>query len=232
MLLAALREPVEVQVIGGNSHALDIFLTVIGPLLIAGAAVFAARLAAKTANRRQQEQLEHDLEVRREEDVRDVLDDAVANVYEVSKAIAEAEAHIEELESQRDAAEGNTGSQSERELVKARFSNHRRATDEAVDKAYGVLVEVVPKGIRVALRLGDKHQISEAHSAFVPASKEKLDILAKGTQRNRTREEKERTEAANQTGAAAYRDFLNACERVIRQGLDSSSDSYPRWPGK
>ena len=50
----------DVNLVGGESEALHILLAVVGPILIAGAAVFAARTARNSANERQQRQLAHD----------------------------------------------------------------------------------------------------------------------------------------------------------------------------
>jgi hypothetical protein len=51
-----------VNLVGGESGLLHIVLAIVGPLLIAGAAIGAALVARKTANERQQAQLAHDTE--------------------------------------------------------------------------------------------------------------------------------------------------------------------------
>src|SRR5690242_10801823 len=93
MLIAATREPVEIEIVGGDGF-IPILLTLLGPILVALAAVVAAFVAARTANRRQQRQLSHDLVVRSMEHIRDAIDTAVEGVHETVKAMADLELSV------------------------------------------------------------------------------------------------------------------------------------------
>src|SRR5690349_5395694 len=75
------------------------WLSLLGPLLIAGAAYLAARIAAQTANSRQRSQLDHDRELQRDQldhdrmlrdrdELRVVLDEAIWTAVEGAKGIA------------------------------------------------------------------------------------------------------------------------------------------------
>jgi len=57
---------IEVELVGTNVDWRDVLLAVIGPVLISGAAVFAAITARKSAPERQEEQLEHDTQRQKE----------------------------------------------------------------------------------------------------------------------------------------------------------------------
>ena len=73
----------EVKLVEEDS-TLHIVISLLGPVCVLVAAILAAIWAARTANRRQEKQLAHDRDIRREEHRRDALDQALEKVQETT----------------------------------------------------------------------------------------------------------------------------------------------------
>jgi hypothetical protein len=191
-----------VTVIGSNG-----FFVEIGPLLIAGAAAFAAGLAARTANKRQAQQLahdreqqrrqldhdrqrqlealSHDREVRDLEHLRQLVDAAFESVLELSGAVADLEIALEDegrnvaLQTIKDASGSSMAEDEARELVSRSRSDIIKRQIRALER----LAEAQTFGVRLTLRLGE-HEIVQAHNVYVDAAKVRIDLNERLAQEN------------------------------------------------
>ncbi len=82
-MFAALPQPLEVEQVGGS-----VFEGLIGPIIIALAAIFAASLAAWIARRNHGQQLRHDREMRDLSHARASLSSAVETVAEAVDSVS------------------------------------------------------------------------------------------------------------------------------------------------
>jgi hypothetical protein len=186
-MLAVLK----VHLVGGNPW----WHEVIGPALIAATAIAAAWIAARTANHRQQEQLDHDRALQTEQlaydreqrervFVREVIDEAMKGVDQALRNLSEYSAAVlvgnEDRERHR------------REVTSAAPPHHRlkpvaalqalRAESDPVHSLdqhlYDVGVDLTSAALRLGLRLGEKDKIVVAHQAFADEFSAKHDLLS------------------------------------------------------
>src|SRR4051794_15183673 len=160
---------VKVELVG-EGGLLGVFVSVLGPLLIAGAAVLAALVARKTANERQAEQLahdserqreqlrhdsarqkrqlQHDREMRQREHARGALDSAIEEVRETLDALLDLEHQAKNCEEARQEPE-NKPSANASELMKS-----SKAFTSKMLEFHGIIA-------RVMVRLGAEEEIPE-----------------------------------------------------------------------
>lgn len=223
MVVARLREPIEVQVVGGDPGWLHILLVVTGPLLISLAAVMAAVVAAKTANRRQQAQLSHDLAVRREEDVRNVLDGAIEHVYETTKMLSDLEVRIESLESEL-LEGGGIGAGSEDNVARLGDAEYREIR-EAGTEVRDALIEMIGFTLRIELRLGKDDLVSKLHESLWELWNQECDLLFSALPKLRSEEQQTKVEKLEKELDDTQNKFFAACEARIRSGSSLTAAS-------
>jgi hypothetical protein len=215
-LIAAAQAPLEVRVVQ-EDEALHLLLSIGGPVLIALAAVFAAVIAARTANRRQQKQLDHDFEVRRREYVRHVLDSTVEDAQEMLDSETGLEMAIANLERRRPElllkieegdADEQAGAALHSLLVEAREA-HAKARDDVL-KMHG-------SGLRLNLALGIRHRISLAYLELRKLTSEALDLLSEGITENRTDEQIEASTSKEAAVGDAFAAFMTLSQNWLAE---------------
>lgn len=228
---------------------LDVHLTggdpwwyqVVGPALIAVTAIAAAWIAARTANHRQQQQLEedgrlhakqlaHDRELQKAQlaydreqrdrmDVRVVIDDAIKGVDEALRGIAEYVAAVQVDDETREAhrqmlAAEQVGSQQALREMQAL----KGETDELHQLSQGLYdtsIDLTSSGLRLALRLGSDHKIVKAHDAFGAAISEYHEALKPLHHRAITDEDRGLIEAAEQRAGLAVTAVFSECREWL-----------------
>ena len=176
-----------------------------GPALIAVAAVAASIVAARTANHRQREQLAHDLAVRRNEDIRDALDESVKVIHETAKKVTDLRDPIVQLESLE---HDMTGSHVAVEAVALEINKEARER----------LLEMIGCKVRLALRLGRDDEIPSAVDELRDAWQIETNLYMLGLKRKRTEDEKLQTAEALRRSDAAYTDVHRRFEDWMTQG--------------
>jgi hypothetical protein len=195
-MLAVLRGPIEVEVVGGGADLIDF----LGPALIALAAVFAAWLAAHTANRRQQEQLNHDRSLRERELLRNTLDEVVESATRCIRELSEFSARGQVGDKQQD--EGSAEDKLDALAVELM---------EAEDRTHALTLEMWSNTLRLHLRLPEKHPITISHEELVDACRAWYKTLAAtGTKRRRTAEQVAAESDAKDAASAAFSVFMDA----------------------
>lgn len=232
-----------VEWVGDKEPVLFQLAPLLGSIFVAAAAAYAAHLAASTANKRQREQLDrdaerhreqlehdterqreelaHDRNIRKQEHSRDAVDGAVEAVGEAQKAVASAEGGAEWLESHRDEiqpvlvdeeADNDQRDSVETELAEKRLEFRRELID-----ARGKIVAMFPPSVRLGLRLGVTHAITEKFDALSDAWHELLGTLDGVAEHNRSSDEIEATEAAGRKANSCYSALMVACEHWLRE---------------
>jgi hypothetical protein len=205
----------EVELVGGEGFLAGLG----GPALIAGAAVVAAFIAARTANARLREQLAHDLVVRRAEHVRDALDAAVELAHETVKALVDFELIIDDWEDERPQFEAEALSDEKTtEEQRAILAQARKGVDNvmAADKALTErMVEMLATTTRLRLRLGSSHAIPTLYDELRQGWRELIDVLGNGETARRTKEERDKCEELDAETNQLYEEFHQACERWL-----------------
>ncbi|HET8956189.1 MAG TPA: hypothetical protein VFN18_11080 [Solirubrobacterales bacterium] len=210
----------------------------IGSLIIALVAGYAARLAARTANKHQAEQLEHDTKrqeeafardaerlerqlehdraVRRREHVRDALDGAIELLGEVTERQGDLLGAVEWCEERREEPqldeEGEAGRGDQQSSVAIGAQKVQGAFLEAGRKLY----EMYPAGSRLKVRLGSQHEICEKYDELIEAWKAALDSLQPVLVRNRSDVEKTESVEANNLANLRFAEFMVVCEAWLQ----------------
>jgi hypothetical protein len=143
----------------GDGAVLPQLAPLLGSLFVAGAAAYAARLAAATANKRQREQLQHaadrqreqlehdterqrevlvhDRELRKQDHARDAVDLAIELVTEVQGEIASVQGSIRWLERHRGVQAGIIGDAGSTEDRKAKAVKDLLEKSGSIDVSVG-----------------------------------------------------------------------------------------------
>jgi hypothetical protein len=220
--------PVAVEVVGGDGKTLHIVLALAGSAFVAIAAIAAAVVAARTANRRQQAQLDHDMEVRRREHIRDALDQAAERLYELFEALAVYELRVEEAEQARSAFRTAEDMQ---EIDDALLREAETLVDDAHRELETAREESVPKLLavqasefRLGLRIGRNHPTSVSYQKAKLGFGELRKALDSGRTRDRSDDENAECAKRDDESNAAYENFFvaaeawNAAAPVVPQG--------------
>jgi hypothetical protein len=169
----------------------------IGPALLALTAIAAAAIAARTANRRQgqqlrdnrelqtelqRQQLAYDREQRDRQHVRDTVDEAVRGMESAVRGIASYESAVK---------------QQSAELIKDRAG-----------KAAEIVNDLIVQTFRIDIRLGQSHPITQTHSAFSDAFSARRELVKSLEVQG---EEVDQQLASNEVLASAAAAFLAAC---------------------
>lgn len=220
-LFAVAREPVEVQLVGDNGYGLDVVVAIIGPLLIALAAVVAAFVAAHTANRRQRAQLDHDLEVRHREYVRDVLDSSVELARRSMERVAAFKQSVEMLEGKRfaltAAVEDPEGSPSDQESARAALGGLLESYARSSSEAGRAIVEMSAAHFRLGLALGLRHDVAAAFETLGDKADELVDSLSPGLSENRSEQARVDSSALDDEVGTAFGVFMARCEEWLAE---------------
>lgn len=194
-----MRSVIEVTLVGGESTALNVFLALAGPLLIASAAITAAVIARKTANERQQEQLAHDTlrqeralahdrEMRDRDFLRQTVSSALENAIQATESISELHAKVSKISERRRAA-GAFAEDDKSEEHAAAWKALNDAMDEvphAIEEANRALVASYTDNVRLRALLGEENSVVKTHLRLAHAYqgwyKEQTAILSDPTQ--------------------------------------------------
>lgn len=226
VLAASDARHIAVEVVGGDGKALHIVLALAGSAFVAIAAITAAFVAARTANRRQQAQLDHDIEVRRHEHIRDALDTAAERLYKAFEALAVYELRIDEaerarveLKKARDRRDGNTSDLSQAE-AQAGLAHDEVETSR--QEATPLLLAMQASEVQLKLRIGGDHPTVETYESAKLSFSEVRGALDKGRFQDRTDDEKAECEALGDESTSAFDKFLTATE-----AWNSGGDARP-----
>lgn len=228
----------KVELVGGDG-ALAIFLAVLGPSLIAGAAVVAALVARRTANERQAEQLRHDTERQQEQlehdserqerqlahdrQVRDreYLFRTVSAAFEclerAKRAIIQTSGWIRSLETVREKIakterEGGLPNQS----LLQRLNRYEGEVISAMDEAHPATMAIWSDTALLRLFLGREDDVVVAHIALAEKMRAWYDSVKEGYYGgNRDKEGLAHSKAAAITVRHARRDFEDECRRAF-----------------
>lgn len=215
-LILAASEPIPIEVVGGDGKAFSLFSAVAGSLLVALAAVIAAIVAARTANKRQRAQLDHDTEVRRREHIRDALDDAAEKLYEAFEALAVYELRIGEAEDARKRLETARDESSSEEVLAVAtkaLDQLQGQIEEVREETTSLLLAVQASEFRLSLRMGGEDPVVEAHLKVKESFRDLRRALDSGWQRSRTDEEIAACEKQGDESNGIYAQFFVAGER-------------------
>jgi hypothetical protein len=225
----------DVHLVGGDPW----WHQVIGPALIAATAIVAAWIAARTANRRQQQQLSHDLELqkaqlvhdrelqgaqlaydreqRNRQHVRETIDSAVRGLYAAMRQSAEYQGLIltgdEKRDEYRRIADDEALSDAKRDAAIHGYKEAMDAVGTATIKGFEVSTELMSESLRLSLRLGVEHPICKRHTAYYNAYGACFEILHNLPTVKMTDEDREKVKTADAAEGAAMREFLSSCRR-------------------
>ncbi len=190
---------IDVHLTGGSAWWHEL----VGPFLLAVTAILAAIIAAKTANKRQGEQLAHDRglqadrllhdrklqasqlaydrEQRNREHVRDRIDSAVLMVDQAVRAYTEFQREIRYVAAHRSElqaiAANPNGEAEEHENVASLLQEKIDALRDVNVRARTLSAELVSEGVRLSLRLGTNSSIFKAHRTFRRNYSTRIDYL-------------------------------------------------------
>lgn len=200
----------------------------IGPILLAGTAIIAAWIAAKTANERQAAQLAHDRELqklqlaydreqRNRQHVRDTIDSAVRSVDAAMRQAAEYEALIltgdEKRAESRRIADDESMSSADRETAIRRYEKAMDEVGTATLKGFEVSTELMSESFRLSLRLGVDHPICQSHTEYLTAYGTCFEILRDLPTIKLSDDDEKRIKVADDTARDAMVGFMSSCRR-------------------
>jgi hypothetical protein len=211
------------------------WLSFIGPVLAAVTAIAAAAIAARTANRRQREQLAHDRalqsdqlaydrEQRNRAHARDALDDAIAGADAAIQQLAQWRVAIFSTEDRRselrEAVKGGVASVAEFEELKGETAKlHQEGQD-----LYDASILMTSQGLRLGIRLGLEHPLVKAHDDFGSRFSERHELLQPLTLRAAIDEDREALDKVEQADTIAFGVFVESCEHWL---LDAEPQVNP-----
>ncbi len=218
MILAAV-EFLGVEWIGNGSPALEQVGPLLGSVVLALVAAYAAWLAAGTASdwqerqlasadTRHREQLDHDLKVRKDEYSRDAIDAAIVLVIDLQRQIATATQNAAWTERQR-THYGDLGDSAGKERALKKLD-------------YDMKMELLPLGervlemhqftIRLGLRLGSRHAIPTLNTDLMNKWCECVNSLRPAAQRNRRDDEAVASEKLAEEASDVQAKLTAECE--------------------
>jgi hypothetical protein len=227
-VFALARQPVEIAVNSGASAETIIFSVVgaiFGSLVVAGAAVLAARLAARTANERQEKQLSadfdrhkaqlaHERKLRSEEHIRNAIDMAAIAVHEQLSCLSGLSVPlINENTSRarlREKIENATDEEIRKDLRKE-LHERLQALHESSAEVIEQKKEMLAIKTSLQLRLPVKDPIVLAYQRFADAYDAHHMLLQKGIKSVLTDKDQAEIVGTHDTFEGALRNFLVAC---------------------
>jgi len=211
----------------GESEFLHIFLTIIGPVLIASAAVIAALVARRTANERQLKQLlhdtqrqevalAHDREMRDREHVRSTISDAIEALTEATYLVIAMGSAVTTLERARE----RLSAAEEDALAGKAFMDLQDALNSAYqeyvalsDQTHESTLSLFANTSRIRLVVGPESELVETHKTLANAVRSWYENVTQGGIKNRDEDElKKAANGLQDTRRARYR-FEDACRQ-------------------
>jgi hypothetical protein len=212
-----MAKPIEVRLVGDGFALTDL----LGPLLLALAAVGAAYLAAATAKKNHREQLENDRALRDREHIRNVLDEVAERSQASSWEIRDWDAEIEDQEKARSAISTTDEKEARGQLREIKIA----VLDQAIalsEKRTAMLFDT----IRLALRLGTNHEIVAAHDHWSDELDHLIDARSVVAERNRSAEEIEEDTTLEAAVRDASSSFLTACTKWFTRPAGSTAPPF------
>ena len=222
-----------VQWVGHRAFVAE-FGPLIGSVFIGGVAVYAARLAATTANQRQEDQLthdsarqdellahdterqerqlRHDADMRHREFARDALDSALELTQEANGSIVSFQSAIERFERSRNEGREAEYPWDEQQAIAAK------------------LIEMLVAVVRLMVRFGSDHPIPDAYRELASRTDALEEALKVGRERNRSSEELAEYAAKDDAANKAYGELMVECElwlRAFEPDYATRLDQYP-----
>jgi hypothetical protein len=212
----------EVKLVEEDS-TVHIVISLLGPVCVLVAAILAAIWAARTANRRQEKQLAHDRDIRREEHRRDALDQALEKVQEATDLYGTLLEGLGRAEKKRI------------ELDDRLAKNQKNATNQKLVNAAldETNTEVHRDWIRVSRSLDDVrasigrlrlhfygHPVTNRAQVLLEKWQELLDYLRAARDFNLSPEAQEKFDELNDEARDANSRLMNACTAWLAGALD------------
>lgn len=226
----------DVHLVGGESEILHIFLTIVGPLLISGAAVFAARTARDSAAERQERQLAHDTkrqeealehdrqmrekelghdrEIRRRERAQDTLDSALENLNAARAKTNALAARIEVVEKWRPKHEADiekAANALQRTAAQQKLNNQRNKSQEIAKESFTARMALYGDWTRLILRFGRDHKIVKSFKATMESVNNLARCLNQGIERSLSKDEQARVEEFSTLAPQNFAKFTRTC---------------------
>lgn len=225
---AALRKPIEVRIVDGESEWLHIALASAGPLFVALAAIVAAVVAARTANRRQQQQLDHDFALRRHEYVRNTLDSAVELAQEAIRADTALAIAASEVERERPGLlailKDGEASESYKEVSREKLQELVQAGFKKWNTASDLVLEMHLADLRLSLRLGVEHEISTRYVDLREAINSSVNSALAGIKKSRTKQQLTESKAKDDELGKVFGAFMARCQQWLAQKPEPDTD--------
>jgi hypothetical protein len=210
----------------------DPLWSLLGPALIAAAAVIAATVAARTANSRQREQLAHDRALRAREHIRDTVDAAADRAIAALEAFTDFEVEIDENErirsEQSELLASEHASLEEKVAARKRLRGLVEESAAAGETASARAAEVIATQARLRLRLGVSDPIVICSKVMAEKFVDLEVKLGAGLDQNRSDEEIASAKEADKVATRAFRQFMSTCEAWFMK-LSEEPKSAKRW---
>jgi hypothetical protein len=215
----------EVELIG-NGEGLSTFLTVLGPVLIASAAVAAAFIARKTANERQEKQLAHDTErqevalahdraLRDREYLRETVSSVLENAINMTRATFDLEVALQKIATQSEAQQLNDVDVEAHDRIEKASLKAREDHATARRESHQASLVTVTDNVRLRALLGKEHPIVESHLQLVDAYEAWHNAFSSSEMPRTEEQEAKAAAAAGEVGPA-----LGNFEDVFRAEFD------------
>lgn len=210
-MFARLREPVEVKLVGQ-----DWIIGLVGPTLLAIAAIVAASLAAYVASRNHREQLDHDRALRERDHTRNVLDAAIEDVMATVERLSALSVATEAMEKKRDKYDAtlqddDADPDSKADARSGLTEISKTLSARSKETATKILEMHVGNG-RLKLRFGVLGDIPVAHDELGDACRKYLKTLSLAASKNRTEEQEKETGEADTECTEAFATLMVLCE--------------------
>lgn len=212
-MLAALRQPLEVKLV--EDHPL---FGLPGPILIAGAAIVGAALAAAVAIWRMRVQLAHDRKMRSQEHRRDSLDAAIETVDETFRAVTVMTGRVQQAPGLREGPlailQNPDSSATAKEEAEGEIDEIHDACKEAIKQARERDIEMTVQVVRLNLRFGE-HEISNCYDALCDAFSRQVDVAESEVENPLTDEQMRELTEAEDLATECFANLMVACEEWL-----------------
>ena len=228
-MLVELREPLEVQVAGGDDLS--------GQIVIAAAALLGAILTVLTANRRHRQQLAHDRELRsrdlahdremrEQEEMRNVLVSVTESVVQTMQTLIEMDAiatALEDLKKEIEDREQREGDEKSFLAEAGKTAEESKAKlNDLRPRAHKSILGMVGFLTLLRLRLKNDDPIAQSYTALQDAYRDWFDSVKVVLQGPRSDAQRAEAEAKVKTASERYRDYIYAC-----RGRFMDANSWP-----
>ena len=168
-------------------------------MILAFAAITAAAIAAYVAIRNQREQLGHDRYLRKQDHIRNTVDEALISANEARTVMDHFMANIETAEEFR----------LEDEAIPP---DVQEELDKIRESALAQLHAMLATQVRVEARLNESHPIATSHKELARAYSDLVGEGLDGIFRLRDEETRETDEERKEEGEEAFKQFQDACQ--------------------